>query len=167
MAVVTGAGAEELDLFFPAPGTDTVQQAMGIGPGNHIKHHIQAGCAANKDLLRLAAQNIRPIFPAAGQAGQLTVVAGIQAVNDAIVPILQHGKNVAYHIKLQLGRLASSHIQLKALGLAAFKMLKLRSVQLLQLSCVFARISVHSIILPSEKPLDFRILYVNIRKNAI
>ena len=99
---------------------------MRIGPCDHIKHQVQTGIAAHNGLLGLAAQNIRPVGPCAGQTGQLTVISGVDPLIHAVFHGLHTGQNILRHIQLQLGGPATGHIQLQALGFAVFKTLSLR-----------------------------------------
>ena len=118
VTVIAGGGAEELDLFLPAPGPGAVKQTVGIGTGDDIAHHIQRGCAADKHILRLAGQNICPVAPGSGQTHQLAVVPGVNVAVKAILGLLQDGENVADQIQLGLGGLAPGHIQIQLLLLA-------------------------------------------------
>ena len=84
MPVIARGRAENLHFFLPAPGTGAVLQAVGVGPGDNIKHQIQAGHAAHKNIFGLAVQNLRPVPLGAGQTGQFTVIPGVHAVGDAL-----------------------------------------------------------------------------------
>jgi hypothetical protein len=113
MAVITGSGAEELDLFFLAPGTGRVQQTVGVGTGNDVAHHVQRSGAANKDLACLTTQNICPVSTGGGQTGQFTVVTGVNVAVEAIFHGGQGGQNITDQIQLPLAGLAPGHIKIQ------------------------------------------------------
>ena len=115
MAVVSGAGAQELDTLLLAPGTLAVLEAIGMSPGDQIVHEAQAGVATNEGLLNLTAKHIGPVFPAQLQTCQITVVSGIIAVNHAFGGVSEDRQHVADQIQLQLAGLAAGHIQLQSL----------------------------------------------------
>ena len=76
-------------------------------------HQVQAGVAAHECLLRLAAQNICPVFTGAVQTCQITVVAGILAVDHTFLRVGQNAEHIADQIQLQLAGLAAGHIQVQ------------------------------------------------------
>ena len=120
MPVISGGGAEKFHLFLPAPWLGAVEQAVGVGTGHHVEHHIQGSRAADEHLIRLAAQHIRPISPGAGDTRQLAVIPGVHAVVEAVLRSLQHGQKAADHVQLLRGGLATGHVQIQPLRLAGF-----------------------------------------------
>ena len=120
MPIISGGGAEKFHLFLPAPWLGAVEQAVGIGTGHHVEHHIQGSRAADEHLIRLAAQHIRPVPPGTGNTRQFAVIPGVHAVVEAVLRSLQHGQKAADQIQLLLGGLTAGHIQIQPLRLAGF-----------------------------------------------
>ena len=121
MAVIARRRTEPLYRVELAPRLFRVQQAVRISLGNGIVHQCQGRIAADEAFLRLAAQQLRPEFLRAAQAGQLAVVAGVHAVHDAVLRRRQDSQNVGYHVQLRLARLAARHVQLQILLLQRLK----------------------------------------------
>ena len=121
VTVVAGSGAEELNLFLLAPGSGAVEQTVGVGTGDDVTHHIQGGGTAHENLRGLAVQHIGPVGTGRGQAGQLTVVPGVDVSIEAVIGGVQHGQNVADQVQLLLCRLTAGHVQVQALCLTIFE----------------------------------------------
>ena len=117
MAVIAGGGAEPLDGIKPAPRLFRACKAVRIAFADQIVHERQRGVAADEALLRPAAEHVRPEFPCFLEARQLAVVAGVDAVRDAVFRGLQNAQNIGDEIQLFLAGLAAGHIQLQMLGL--------------------------------------------------
>ena len=100
-----------------------MQEAVGIGLGNHFIHQGEAGVSPDQGLFRLAAQHVRPVPPGRRQAGQLPVVPGVDAVGDTLLRLLQHRENIADLIQLGLARFAPGHVQPQRFGLPGGKRL--------------------------------------------
>ena len=120
MPVISGGGAEKFHLFLPAPWLGAVEQAVGVGTGHHVEHHIQGSRAADEHLIRLAAQHIRPVPPGTGNTRQFAVIPGVHAVVEAVLRGLQYSQQAADHVQLLRGGLAPGHIQIQPLRLAGF-----------------------------------------------
>ena len=84
MPVVAGRRAEEAHDGLLRPRTRRVLQAVGVGLGDQIVHQVQAGVAADEDLLRLRAEDLRKEPLGRGQTGQLAVVARVNASVHAV-----------------------------------------------------------------------------------
>ena len=121
MAVIARRRTEPLYRVELAPRLFRVQQAVRIGLGNGIVHQCQGRIAADEAFLRPASQQLRPEFLRAAQSGQLTVVAGVHTVHDAVLRRRQDSQNVGDHVQLRLARLAARHIQLQILLLQRLK----------------------------------------------
>ena len=117
MAVIAGGGAEPLDGIEPAPRLFRACKAVRIALADQIVHERQRGVAADEALLRPAAEHVRPEFLRFLEARQLAVVAGVDAVRDAVFRGLQNAQNIGDEIQLFLAGLAAGHIQLQMLGL--------------------------------------------------
>ena len=144
MPVIARSRAENLHFFLPAPGTGAVLQTVGIGPGDNIKHQIQTGHAAHKNIFGLAVQNLRPVPLGAGQTGQFTVIPGVHAVGDALGRIGQRSEQVGNQIQLLPGGLAPRHIQLQTLRLELVVIVQNGGVFPSQIGCAHARIRGHN-----------------------
>ena len=94
-----------------------MQQAVGVGLGHQVVHQVQAGVAADEDLLRLRAEELGEQPLGRRDAGQLAVVADVQSVVDAVGRIGQNGQQVADHVELLAAGLAARHVERKLLRL--------------------------------------------------
>ena len=90
---------------------------MGVGLGDGVVHQLQAGVAAHEHLLRLTAQDLCEQPLGGGQAGELAVVAHVDAVGHIVLRLLHQGEDVADQIQLGLAGLAPGHVQLQPAGL--------------------------------------------------
>lgn len=129
MTVIARGRAEPFDLGLPAPGLGAVQQAVGPGLGDQVIHELQAGGAAHEALLRLAVQNFGKEALGGRQAGEVPVVAGVDAVAFAVLRLGQGGEDAGDQVELLLAGLAASHIQLQLLPADAVKFLPQGLVQ--------------------------------------
>ena len=116
VTVVAGSWAQPLYLFQLAPGLLGVEQAMGICLGNGVIHQLQAGVAAYKALLRLAAQNLRKQGLSGGQTVHIAVVTAVDAVGDKVLRLYQNIAHLRDHIQLLSAGLSASHVQLQPQG---------------------------------------------------
>ena len=143
VAVIAGRGAQELHHRLPAPGPLTVEQAVGVGLGDGVVHQLQAGVAAHEHLLRLTAQDLREQPLGGRQAGELAVVAHVDAVGHIVLRLLHQGEDVADQIQLGLAGLAPGHVQLQPPGLQVLIFLGHLGVFRLALLCGHLGISSH------------------------
>ena len=113
MTVVAGDRTEKADRRLLRPGPGAVQESVGIRLRDQVVHEVQAGIAANEDLLRLNVQQLCKQRFAGGQAVEATIVAHVHAIADevAVVQRMQHG---IAQIKLAGLGLASCKVQREA-----------------------------------------------------
>ena len=122
MAVIARSGAEPLDVVLPAPGrgglwsrpwvkaleiVSYISCRLALPPTNTCSG-LQPRISANSALGR-------------GQAGQLAVVAHVDAVDNIVLRLLEHIEDVRYHVQLILAGLAAGHVQLQPLCLQICK----------------------------------------------
>ena len=130
MAVIAGNRAQELYLLFLRPRPLTVKQTVGPGFGNQVIHHVQAGVAAHKTLLRRYIQHLCPIASGAGHTGQFAIVSGVHSVHHTVIEV-QSSKQTPGQFQLFQAGLSPRHIQGQSLLLPMFKFLFYRCVLIL------------------------------------
>ena len=96
---------------------------MGIGLAHGVVHQLEAGVAACEHLGGLAAQDIRKQGPGGGEAGDLTVVAHVQAAGYVIRRILHQMEDIAHQIQLGLPGFAPGHVQVQPPGFQSLEFL--------------------------------------------
>jgi len=114
MAIIPGAGAQELDLAF-APGRRPSRHAKQDRAHDSVVHHGQAGGAADDDLLGCHIQVRRHQPARLRQAFQPAVVAAVDAggADVVLLGVLEHRER---QIQLLRRGLAARHVQLDATG---------------------------------------------------
>ena len=143
MPVVTRHGAKELYLIKLGPGLFAVQQAVGERLCNGVIHQGKACAARGENLLHINAQYIRKHPAAAGQTLKRAVIAGVYAVNDAVIA-LQYGQKLIGQLQLRRAGLAARHVERKTLGLAGFVFLLCRGVEFVQLALIHFTNTLHA-----------------------
>ena len=126
VAVIAGGRAEPLDLGLLGPGLGAVAQAVGVGLGNHVVHELEAGAAADEALLGSNAQDLGKELLCRRKAGQLAVVAGVDAVDLAVGGVAEHGEDAGDQIQLLPAGLAPGHVELELHAAEAVKFLPQR-----------------------------------------
>ena len=116
MPVIAGGRTEEFHSLFLAPGTIGMKQSMGIGLGDQVVHQVQAGVAADEDLLRIGAEKIGKQTLGRRDTGQLAVIAHVNAAVHAVGGVGQDGQHIADQVQLGLAGLPAGHIQGKSPG---------------------------------------------------
>ena len=116
VAVIARHRTEHLHLVILAPGL-TAHDAVGHRQGHRPVHDVQAGVAANDNILRLYAQHGSEKRLCLRQAVQTAVVPAVQAVFCLIVILGQAGRDAVGQIQLLRRGLSPGHIQLQTLCL--------------------------------------------------
>ena len=151
MAVVAGHGAQELHLVQLAPGSGA-HDAVGIGAGNGIVHHVQAGIAVDDDVLGVVLHHVAQQLPGLFDAGQRAVVAAIGAVITGQVAVgIQHVHHPHGQVQLLLAGHAPAHVQVNAHGLEFLVFLLQEGNFIFQLLAGHFRIGFHSAFQPFPK----------------
>ena len=109
-------------MILSGPGLGAVAQAVGVGLGNHVVHELEAGAAADEALLRGDAQDLGKELLCRRKAGQLAVVAGVDAVDLALGGVVDDGQHVGGQVKLVGAGLAAGHIQGELFGAERVKL---------------------------------------------
>ena len=111
MAVIARRGAEETHPFLLRPRAGRMRQAVRVCLGNQIIHQIQAGVAADQNLLRLRTQQRGKELFCGWNARQLAVVAHVDALVHAVVGFVQNRQQIAHKIELFPPGLTARHVQ--------------------------------------------------------
>ena len=120
MSVVSRGRAEPLYGVKLCPRLAAVLQAMGVGFGNGVIHQLQRRITADKNILRLYAENLGKQFLAGRKPIQIPVIAGIDPVTHIVTVRGEDIHHLTCQVKLLFARLAPCHIERKALSLQLF-----------------------------------------------
>ena len=151
VAVVAGHGAQELHLVQLAPGRGA-HDAVGVGAGHRVVHHVQAGIAVDDDVLGVVLHHVAQQLPGLLDAGQRAVVAAIGAVVAGQVAVgIQHVHHAHGQVQLLLAGHAAAHVQVNAHALVFLVFLFQQGDLVLQLLAGHFSIGFHSAVQPFPK----------------
>ena len=120
MPVISGGGAQELHRPLTAPGL-LPAYPFGIGGGDVIEHHVEAGIAADDDVFRRHPHHRAEQGPRLRNAVGDAVVAGIRPARGAVaIPRVHTVEHIEGQVKLLGTRFAAGHIELQPPGLIGF-----------------------------------------------
>ena len=112
MSVISGNGAEELDLILSAPWFIS-HNAMCHSAGNGIVHHVQAGISVNDNGGRIHLHHIRQKLLGLVDTGENAIVAAVSTVfAGQVIIAAEHIHHPHGKIQLLHAWLAPGHIQL-------------------------------------------------------